>query len=78
VADRGPGIPDRERERIFEKFYRRQNVKTHVPGTGLGLYIAREIVRAHGGDLWVEGDLGQGSEFCVALPVSARSKEQPA
>jgi two-component system, OmpR family, sensor histidine kinase KdpD len=78
VADRGPGIPDRERERIFEKFYRRQNVKTHVPGTGLGLYIAREIVRAHGGDVWVEGDPGQGSEFCVALPVSARSKEQPA
>lgn len=79
VADRGPGIPDRERDRIFEKFYRRQNAKTHVPGTGLGLYIAREIVRAHGGDVWVEGEPSQGSEFCVALPVSAaRSKEQPA
>jgi two-component system sensor histidine kinase KdpD len=50
VRDRGPGIPERERERVFDKFYRRQTTKTHVPGTGLGLYIAREIARAHGGD----------------------------
>jgi two-component system sensor histidine kinase KdpD len=79
VHDSGPGIPERERERIFEKFYRRQNAKTHVPGTGLGLYIAREIVRAHGGDVWVEGEPDAGSEFCVALPVNAaRSLEQPA
>jgi two-component system sensor histidine kinase KdpD len=71
IHDCGPGIPERERDRIFEKFYRRQSVKTHVPGTGLGLHIAREIVRAHGGDVWVEGEPGAGSEFCVALPVSA-------
>jgi two-component system sensor histidine kinase KdpD len=74
VSDRGPGIPERERERIFDKFYRRQTTKTHVPGTGLGLYIAREIARAHGGDVWVEGEPGSGSEFCFALPLKERDK----
>lgn len=67
VHDRGPGIPERERDRIFDKFYRRAASK--VAGTGLGLYIAREIIRTHGGDLWIEGEAGQGSEFCAALPV---------
>ncbi len=78
VRDRGPGIPERERERIFDKFYRRDTARDRVPGTGLGLYIAREILRAHGGDLWVEGggeggregDSSAGSEFCIALPVA--------
>ncbi len=73
VRDRGPGIPERERERIFDKFYRRYTSKNHVPGTGLGLYIAREILRAHGGDVWVEGDPGAGSEFSVAFPVVPES-----
>ena len=70
VRDQGPGIPERERERIFDKFYRRDTARDRVPGTGLGLYIAREILRAHGGDLWVEGNPGSGSEFCIALPVA--------
>jgi two-component system sensor histidine kinase KdpD len=77
VRDRGPGIPERERERVFDKFYRRQTTKTHVPGTGLGLYIAREIARAHGGDVWVEGEPGSGSEFCVALPLLDPEKTGP-
>ena len=67
IHDQGPGIPLRERERIFEKFYRWQATASHIPGTGLGLYIAREITRAHGGDVWVEGEPGSGSDFCVAL-----------
>jgi two-component system sensor histidine kinase KdpD len=69
IHDQGPGIPLRERERIFEKFYRWQATSSHIPGTGLGLYIAREITRAHGGDVWVEGEPGSGSEFCIALPA---------
>jgi len=69
VQDRGPGIPERERERIFDKFYRRGGSRDSVPGTGLGLYIAREIIRTHGGDLWIDGEPGEGSEFCAALPV---------
>jgi len=69
VCDRGPGIPERDRERIFEKFHRLRPAKDRVPGTGLGLYIAREIIRTHGGDLWVEEPSGSGSEFCATLPV---------
>ena len=71
MRDQGPGIPERERERIFDRFYRRQFAKDRVPGSGLGLYIAREIMRAHGGDLWVEGALGSGSSFCLMLPTQA-------
>lgn len=69
VQDRGPGIPNRDRDRIFDKFYRRGSSKNGVPGTGLGLYIAREILRTHGGDLRIEGEPGEGSEFCAALPL---------
>jgi signal transduction histidine kinase len=67
VADQGPGIPEKERERVFEKFYRRQAAKERVPGTGLGLHIAREILRAHGGDVKVSG--GPSSAFCITIPV---------
>ncbi len=68
VRDRGPGIPERERERVFDKFYRRRGEEQRVPGSGLGLYIAREIARAHGGDLWIEGGAGEGTELCMSLP----------
>ena len=74
VTDRGPGIPERERERIFDKFYRRQAIKSYVPGSGLGLFIAREITRAHGGEVRIEGEPGDGSTFCVILPVEERQK----
>jgi len=72
VHDRGTGIPERERERLFDKFYRRPvsaKAGGGVPGTGLGLYIAREILRTHGGDLWIESEPGEGSEFCAGLPL---------
>jgi two-component system, OmpR family, sensor histidine kinase KdpD len=68
VIDQGPGIPERDREKIFDKFYRRSSVRDKVPGTGLGLHIAREIVRAHAGDMWVEEGPNGGSQFCLALP----------
>ena len=68
VADQGPGIPEADHERIFEKFYRRQGVRDQVPGSGLGLHIAREIARMHGGDLWLVSAESGGSEFCLALP----------
>ena len=71
VIDSGPGIPEQDRERVFEKFYRRPGIRNRVPGTGLGLHIAREIARIQGGDLWVEPALTGGSEFCLALPGAA-------
>ena len=69
IADRGPGIPERDRERIFDKFYRHANVRERIPGTGLGLHIAREIARIHQGDLWVEANPAGGAIFCLSLPV---------
>lgn len=71
VADRGAGIPEREQSRVFEKFYRGRHASGAVPGTGMGLPIAREIVQAHGGRIWVEGRDGGGSEFLISLPSAA-------
>ena len=68
VKDDGPGIPPEYQTRIFEKFVQ---VKGRVAGgTGLGLAICREIVRAHGGAIWVESSHGRGSTFTFTLPVS--------
>ena len=69
VKDRGPGIPEREQERIFERFYRSPRSATAAPGTGMGLAIARDIVEAHGGTLNVCSHPGQGSEFYFSIPA---------
>lgn len=69
VEDRGPGVPERERERIFEAFYRVHDaVSEGVSGTGIGLSISRELARLHGGDVTLEAvQSGQGSRFVVTL-----------
>src|SRR4029453_3831080 len=72
VSDTGPGIPPEECEHIFEKFRQVDSSNTRAKGgTGLGLAIAREIVEMHGGRIWVESTLGQGSTFRMGLPVCA-------
>jgi PAS domain S-box-containing protein len=69
VIDEGLGIPASEHRRIFEKFYRLDPDMTGgVGGTGLGLYISRELVRRMDGEIWVESRLGKGSTFVVELP----------
>ena len=70
VVDEGLGIPPGERERIFEKFYRLDPDQTHgVGGSGLGLYIVRELVERMDGRLSVESELGKGSRFTLELPA---------
>jgi len=66
VADTGTGIPKEYQDRIFEKFFQVPDAKTK--GTGLGLYIAKEIVRAHDGEIGVESKPGEGSTFWFTLP----------
>jgi two-component system, OmpR family, sensor histidine kinase KdpD len=69
VADQGPGIEEEEIEHIFEKFYRGKNVRYRVPGTGMGLPIAKMIVEAHGGTIRVVNCAGRGSVFTFSLPA---------
>ena len=64
VSDSGCGIPEENIERIFDKFK-----KLHKKGTGLGLYIARQIVNAHGGDIWVRSKGKKGSTFSFTVPL---------
>jgi PAS domain S-box-containing protein len=72
VSDEGLGIPPSERRRVFEKFYRLDpNMTRGIGGTGLGLYICRELVRRLDGRIWVEGNNGRGSQFHVELPVAS-------
>jgi signal transduction histidine kinase len=70
VTDTGLGIGPDETEKVFEKFYRSKNpLAAGVKGSGLGLPIAREIARLHGGDIILESQLGQGSTFTLILPL---------
>jgi len=69
VADRGPGIEENERARIFDKFFRGRRHRFDTKGTGMGLAIAKGIVEAHGGRIWVESEPGEGSVFYFALPA---------
>jgi two-component system sensor histidine kinase KdpD len=71
VADRGLGIDALEQELIFDKFYRGQNHRSRVQGTGMGLAIAKAIVEAHRGNISVTSQVGQGSVFSVHLPLKA-------
>jgi signal transduction histidine kinase len=69
VADQGIGIPAEEQARIFDRFHRVQSEQQRrTKGTGLGLYLARAIVEAHGGRIWVESMPGRGSVFIFSLP----------
>lgn len=70
VSDTGIGIPEEERERLFERFFRSQNaLERQIQGTGLGLYISKAIVEAHGGRIGVQSADGRGTTFLVELPL---------
>jgi signal transduction histidine kinase len=69
VSDTGMGIPASELEHLFQRFFRTDLAMTSaIPGTGLGLVIARAIVEGHGGRIEVASEVGAGTTFCVSLP----------
>ena len=78
VADEGIGIPQADQEQIFRKFYRGADaeLRTGAGGTGLGLFIARGLVTAMGGRIWVSSREGEGSRFAFELPAAAASERR--
>ena len=70
VTDRGLGVPDDERDRIFGPFYRTSRTRA-IPGTGLGLHISRKIAEQHHGRLWLQSSSEAGSVFVLALPLAS-------
>ena len=69
ILDRGPGIPEKDLKLIFDRFHRVQS-SASVPGTGLGLPIAKELIELHHGSIGVESTVGKGSTFILKLPLS--------
>jgi signal transduction histidine kinase len=70
VMDRGPGILPEELPSLFQRYRRTQAGAKRAEGLGLGLYITKGLVEAHGGKIWVESEVGQGSSFSFTLPVA--------
>ena len=78
VRDTGVGIADDDRERIFEAFHRGgRGARTSTEGTGLGLTLSKRIVELHGGRLWMESAVGEGSLFGFSLPLAAAAAPAP-
>ena len=77
VSDQGEGIPPEYLDKVFERFFQVDGASTRrVGGSGLGLSIARGIVEAHNGKIWVESTVGQGSTFRFTLPLATESVEE--
>ena len=70
MSDRGRGVRPEERDLIFEKFFRGEDVSSSVAGTGLGLAVARQIAESHGGTLEVLSPEGGGATFVLRLPLA--------
>ena len=74
VTDTGPGIPPEHRERIFDRFTRVPGSEGRRRGLGLGLAFCRSVVEAHGGRIWVESEVGQGSTFIFTIPTISQKR----
>jgi CheY-like chemotaxis protein len=79
VTDFSLGIPEEAKEKLFTKFFRIDNDdRREIGGTGLGLAICKNIIEAHGGDIWVESKYGEGSTFYFTLPITKESHSEVA
>ncbi|HEY9074928.1 MAG TPA: ATP-binding protein [Anaerolineaceae bacterium] len=70
VSDEGPGIAQDDIPHIFDRFYRAPEMARNTKGAGLGLFLARSIIEAHGGRIWADNDPGKGARICFLLPIS--------
>ncbi len=78
VQDSGQGIAKENLTHIFERFYRVADTEGYTQGTGLGLVIAKRIIEAHGGNMWIDSEVGSGSTFYFTLPLHAQQKVRAA
>ena len=78
VRDSGPGITEADQAKIFQEFQQADSeIAREKGGTGLGLTISKRIIELHGGKIWVESLLGQGSKFCFTLPIMSERQAKP-
>ena len=69
VTDTGIGISSHNLEKIFERYFRAEGHDIHFQGLGIGLFISMEIIKMHGGQMWVKSELGAGSTFSFLIPL---------
>ena len=76
VEDSGVGVPENQQARIFTKFFRGANaVRMNTEGSGLGLFIAKNIVEAHGGKIWFKSEENKGTTFYISFPIKEEFKD---
>lgn len=76
VTDRGLGISQEDQRKIFDRFYRAGEIQKRYPGMGIGLYICDQIIKNHGGTMWVDSEKGKGSTFNFTLPLTEQMKNE--
>ena len=78
IQDTGPGIPEEEQQRLFQPYHRQISDREHLSGLGLGLALCRYLVELHGGQIWVESQVGKGSSFGFSVPLATVSQREEA
>ncbi len=78
VQDTGPGISEEEQQRLFRPYHRQINDRDHLSGLGLGLALCKYLVELHGGNIWVESQVGKGSTFGFSIPLATTSQREEA